>query len=724
MIAGGVDTINEEEMQVEEDSHQVHSSDDNAETTHHQEGDESFPLMQEDDQDGVSLGDDKHNTSNHEELKPDGDDPLSSSSQSCPICLSPTLVLVSGPCRHSLCVECMEKVLNADAAVERWPPQCAADVHLSAPTLGRCPMCRSELSLFEVVDSATSEPLHPAFTEYWKGTPSGGAENSVENGENHSDVSPRGSRIMEALSSFFASPNPLKNVVYVPYRGRPGQFSFHWDWNKVKFQSEALQAMKRPFLNLTESTRVQPDMWRLEDGSLAPRIKFVEEGSHFHLPSRTFHATILWPKRLNGSHEWNVILGFSNDYRFLSSGRIHMKRERIVPPDDVPSHFTREERELCQYPMDGRWTLVWTDSQGLEKRADVHVISNEYKQGRWSFHFNFDDPLHPSVRWPRSAHWQWIEEGVNLKEEPSGPPAGRKIKWKTSDPRFPELYWIRQTVGPLPVPRVILFGMGQEKVLYQKMDAKTDDSIPKYHGDSVFGNVFTKRLYIGSASYHFLSPTNSFISYRHPACRDLPPLDDGTPLPTRVDFHNIQWEPNERKLTATIEWEQDFGTSWNDNVRWTLIMFFDSEYMVILKGGIQCEWCKERRARPRPPRAVPRHRPPPVPVYVPPTEAQPEAEQPDRNEEWVMSGYGHDQVYINAATLERYRTSAGNNERANDTDNDPTSPEAVDYKELAERHQERLKEEGATKRSIDFLTHLFHLAQDRSNTNPIDFLVQ
>ena len=31
-------------------------------------------------------------------------------------------------------------------------------------------------------------------------------------------------------------------------------------------------------------------------------------------------------------------------------------------------------------------------------------------------------------------------------------------------------------------------------------------------------------------------------------------------------------------------------------------------------------------------------------------------DQQQKNEEWVMSGYGHDQVYVNAASLERYRS--------------------------------------------------------------------
>jgi hypothetical protein len=121
--------------------------------------------------------------------------------------------------------------------------------------------------------------------------------------------------------------------------------------------------------------------------------------------------------------------------------------------------------------------------------------------------------------------------------------------------------------------------MGQERVLYQRLNANMGDAIPTYHGDSLWGNVFCKRLYVESAFYHFLSPTNSCVSYQHPACRDLPPLDDDTPLPTRIDFHQLVWDPQERKLTATIEWEQDFGISWNENVRWKLTMWFDSEYI-------------------------------------------------------------------------------------------------------------------------------------------------
>ena len=663
----------------------------------------------------------------------DNDDASSSSSDStecCPICLNPTKDFVSGPCGHSLRKECMEIVLNANADVERWPPPSAADIHLSAPTLGRCPICRSVLSLFDIVDTKTQEPVYPRDTDYWKTT-----EREVKTDDHHHQHTPI-EAINEVISSLSQSltsslaisipEHPLKDAVYIPYRGTPGEMSFHWDWKKVKAHDGENKIIQRPFLNLTKAIPRRPDFWRLDDQSFPHPIRFMEEGCHFQKPSRTFHGTVLWPVPFKGSYEWDIILGFSKDYRFISSGRIHNKRGRKLKPGDVPKTYTETERELCKHPLDGRWTVVWENRAGEERRHEIHVINNEFRQCGWPFYLNFQDPSRVVVHWPRSRFQQAIVEGVDLLEQPMGPPVGERIRWETTDPNSPGLVWIRQTIGPNPVEIVHNYGMGQGKFLYRRLDADIGDSIPKYNGTSVFGNVFTKRLYIGSASYHFVSPTESFISYRHPSCRDLPPMDDGSPLPIRVDFRDLQWDPDERKLTARIEWEKDFGTSWNDNVRWKLTMHFDSEYMVILKGGIQCEWCKERRARPRPPRPPPRNRPAPVPIYVPPAEEEEEEQDdqeqqererpPERNEEWVMSGYGHDQLYVNAACLERYQT------KEESEDGDGEENRRLDYRALYEQHKTRLEKEGATKRTISFLMHLFQLA-DNDHENPIDFLL-
>ena len=600
--------------------------------------------------------------------------------ETCPVCLNVSHDnMVCGPCGHAFCKPCMERVLNADAAQQRWPPASQVDIHLSAPTLGRCPICRAELSLFDITSTTAlgkqQEYLYPRNINYY-----------------HNDKN-----------------CPLQGQVYVPYRGKVGQLSFHWDWHKIKQEQKPL-----PFFNVSESLSKNPDRWRLESGRPISRIKYFEEGCHFHESSRTFHGRIVWwyNDRLNGSYEWDIVLGFPTDYRFISSGRIHMKRDYQVDESKLPKDYTVEQKQLCHYPLDGRWTIAWTTKEGDRKTGEIHVKNNEYMQQGWSFHLNFtQDPNHPRISWPKSQHYQTVVTGINLDTHPMGPPAGGAVVWKSTSPNFPKLEWIRQTVGPVPIPRVILFGMGQGKQLYQKLNADTDDSIPKYCGQTLWGNIFCKRLYVGSASYHFLSPTNSYISYQHISCRDMPPLDDRTPMPTRVDFHNMDYNEEERKLTATIEWERDFGISWNDNVKWKLTMYFDSQFMIILKGGIQCEWSNVKRARPRPPRQPNPNRPPPVPVYVPPTPQENQPAQPERNEEWVMSGYGHDQLYINAAMLERYR------------DNTVEVDYKVDYKVVGQEQCERLAHEGATQRSIEFVQHLFQLAADNPNSNPIDFLL-
>jgi len=416
-----------------------------------------------------------------------------------------------------------------------------------------------------------------------------------------------------------------------------------------------------------------------------------------------------------------------------------MKRDwpNLLPEASVKK-LEKEQQELAGYPLDGRWTVTWRkkkrhplDKNGEQQSMEITVASNAYVQSGYTFYLDFsDDPNCPKIAWPKSKHYQRALVGyVDFDTVPLGVEPGHKIVWETTSEHFEELIWIRQTVGKVPIPRVIVFGAGQDKMLYQRYQEDGSDittGIPKYNGTSLWGNVFCKRLHTGSASYHFLSPDNSYVSYEHPSCSNLPPLDDDTPLPTRVKFSHMVFDAEERKLSARVEWEEQFGTSWNDNVRWKLEMWFDSEYMVILKGGIQCEWCKERRARPRPPSRPNPHRPAPVPIYVPPPEENKEEEnkdeenkeeeeaktepEPQRNEEWIMSGYGHDQVYINAAMLERFRPSG-------------QVDLSMNWKGLCATQLGRLKAEGATERSMKLVEHVFELAARDPTSNPIDFML-
>ena len=603
---------------------------------------------------------------------------------SCPICLNhPTEecpTFAKTPCDHSFCLSCLEQVLNANADVAQWPPLRTqdSDAHLAAPTLGRCPICRSALSLFHVVDSVSGSLLYPQ-------------ESSL-------------------------ATSPIANQVYIRY-GRQdatnvGRYSFHFETS-----ADEEDSYKRPYINFAKLQEQAP--WYMANGDPVPRHKlFDAEGMHFHTQSRTFHAKLSFPSKFRGSHQWQVHLGFAKDYRFISSGVIVQHRNLRV--QNVSADLSDEERARYEYPLDGKWTVVWyveggdeTSSKKEERRTTITVAGNEYHQAGHAFYLNLEDGQ-PWFQWPKSRVTQRCENGIDLSKDPMGPPIDGRVVWTTNHPQYPRIYWIRQTVGLPAGPRTILFGNDPDRWLYQRLEEGSlpEEVIPKYHANTIWGNVFCKKLRLGSASYHFISPDQSYISYEHPCCRELPPLDDETPLPTRVYMRNIDFEESSRTLKATIEWERDFGISWNDNIRWKLDMQFDSEYLVILKGGIQCEWCHERRAKPRPKPAPPRHRPPPVAVHVPVIqEGQATPAPTERNEEWKMSGYGYDQLYMNAAMLDRFEDEVAD-----------VPADQPKYYRICKQVIRRLEAEGATERTRQMLEHVFRLASDETNTgNVLDY---
>jgi hypothetical protein len=699
-------------------------------------------------------------------MPPTLDDLAEDDPNTCPICLcststTPGLVLASGPCNHGVCVPCFQRVLNFDASSKRWPPAQVqpSDAHLAAPTLGRCPICRAELDLFEIRRQNKSNT-------------------SSSNNENDQDL-----LLYHKNHDWHKAPFAGKTFVLYGGIGRRhiGHLSFHFpatkeeadgtqeQENHKKESNHAGRKRNSPYINVSKDVVRTPNDWMLDDWTMAPPRLYMEEDCHYHAPSRTFHGTVLFqPSRLQASHQWDIKVGFSKDFRFISSGIVWKRRDLVVPLEQRRGSLvtaTKEDQLRCQYPLDGKWTVSWFSQDGTQKTGYITVVGNAFMQSGYMFYINYTNPARPVVRWPNSNTVQKVTSGINLIDQPSGPSVDDIVVWTTPSKSFPKIYWKRETLGRLPPPpHVMLFGTGGHgKFLYQRVhdadhgggddsDGDEDDNgeacIPKFHKDSIWGNVFCKRLTVGRASYHFVSPERgAYISYEHPSCQDMPPFDDGSPLPTRVDFHDIDWNPHERKFRGTIEWERDFGTSWNDNIRWKLDMTFDSEFVTILTGGIQCEWCQERRAprRPRPP--PPASRPPPVAIYVPPTPEEQQAQQlppPERNEEWRMSGYGYDQLYVNAAILERYRNDPEDGNEEDDTNNEADNgggdledgPGGVEQEESKEDSQEnqrnkrwsriakricgRLKMEGATQRSQDAVADVFKAAQER-DANPIDF---
>lgn len=111
-----------------------------------------------------------------------------------------------------------------------------------------------------------------------------------------------------------------------------------------------------------------------------------------------------------------------------------------------------------------------------------------------------------------------------------------------------------------------------------------------YQPSTLWGNTFCQGFRVGLASYHFASSSAGYISYEHDTCgRSWPPLDDGSPIPSRVPFRNIQWDLSTRTFTGTIEWEHDYGTTWRNCQRWIYEIRFDEQYTFIVSGHVDGE---------------------------------------------------------------------------------------------------------------------------------------
>lgn len=97
---------------------------------------------------------------------------------------------------------------------------------------------------------------------------------------------------------------------------------------------------------------------------------------------------------------------------------------------------------------------------------------------------------------------------------------------------------------------------------------------------------------MGVASYHFISEDGegeygAYISYESVHCSQWPPLDDGSPVPSRVPFINCSYDSSTRTFRGTIPWSEKYGTSWQGCKTWIYEIVFDSEFICILRGKVQ-----------------------------------------------------------------------------------------------------------------------------------------
>ena len=280
---------------------------------------------------------------------------------------------------------------------------------------------------------------------------------------------------------------------------------------------------------------------------------------------------------------WEWIMQFSSDYRFCTHGAI-IKRTTT----------TDTENTLTQHPLAGKWVVRWqrTGEQGVDrnslKSARFRVCGNSFSLFGITYHLQLGNEEEDRVHfaWSLSPNIvQVAESGVDLKRKPSGPDIGDTIVWTVNDPGFFRIFWTRETKEDIPPTRIER--LGNNDTLFSKVQHVRETAKPSYHPGSPWGNVFIQAMMVGLASYHFEDENDVYISYEHIECSDWPPLDDGSPVPSRVPFVNHSYDPETRTFRGSIRWIEAYGACWQGCEAWDYEIVFDTEFLCILSGTVK-----------------------------------------------------------------------------------------------------------------------------------------
>jgi hypothetical protein len=495
------------------------------------------------------------------------------------------------------------------------------DAHLAAPTRGRCSICRQEMTLFEL--------------KY----------------EDGSDVIVKDTDVASTA---------LHGLTYVESKA---DFAALLDDVSIAFSFPSVTGELASY-SCSRAGRVT-------------QIKLFDEGCHFHEKSRTFHGQLSWSREddiafleSKFAENTDIVLQFSSDWRYITFGTmVH------TPRKDFSKAF----------PLDGRWQLISQAQGGIV--AHIQVMCSTFMHGPGVCRVDTSNPKQPTLRWLfRDGDFeQKAVSGVDLEAAPEGPSVGQSITWTTDEDEQTQqhtLIWTRESCSR--EPDAVILGPGGR--LFQLRNPPRDDrSMPTYDGTTLFGNTFCQGLKVGLASYHFLVDGTAYISYEHADCGRWPPLDDGTPVPSRVPFRETQLDAQQRVFRGKIKWQEDFGTSWQGCAEWMYEIHFDVEYICILAGQVLS-----------------------LTVH-------------DGDAPQEMSTFGLDLIYLNAAIKDRFDAMAedGFDEMAESPEEDNLVMSR--YTRVKNAVRQRLQQEQASVRTIALVTHVLTTLYDPNTSNPIDF---
>jgi hypothetical protein len=134
--------------------------------------------------------------------------------------------------------------------------------------------------------------------------------------------------------------------------------------------------------------------------------------------------------------------------------------------------------------------------------------------------------------------------------------------------------------------------------------------------------------------------TAAYISYEHSAAVTIwPPLDNGRPIPARMYLTNIELTDDGTVFRGTIDWMGTHHTTWGNTTIWTYEIRFDDKFQCVVGGVVRCRFLSSEH------NCNSGHDDDDDDVGV----GVPQQQQQQSQQDVVVSEFGPDLVYLNAA---------------------------------------------------------------------------
>jgi len=450
---------------------------------------------------------------------------IMSHSLECPVCLhnqDENIKFIVGPCRHAICVPCMERIVYRSSSGNRGqdfltssPDDLDNVIVTNMPLRGRCPMCRGILSLIDLCKYNPDEEFQSQFDFDFKPL--------------------RGSTF------FLSMDNAETELPWIQF---------------LSFPSEGV-----PFVLLSGGEQL---------------IHFEQQSCIYHAKSQTFSGTL----KTFQNQTWSISVQFSSGLKCICRGGIAIESTEVGPMDgqwrvtwpSVPQESAAEievgSNCFSLYGKRYRIELGHDENGKLEKISfmwpdesqNIVQTLNSINGGEI---FLGDNGL---VGEAEHSMLKWTTSHDEVKE----------IHWQRIHP--PTVKTNRLFVPLCPSGGALY--MNRHKVTESENAKYKPESL--WGNTFIQGNTFGMAAYHFEIDFSppYISYDNIMCSLTWPT------LDDGQPIPSRIYFKQLMWDSKTRTFEGVIDWMETHGTTWQGMSSWTYQMVFDTNFMCILSGNI------------------------------------------------------------------------------------------------------------------------------------------